>query len=1774
MPVRKIKLYATPSLQPEISSTELDGLTHEETFYISSQRSAGEERILSLDDQHCVELTFSDQTVWFGNADTLDEVFPQMQIKKRGAGDVMELPLTLGAEGEDRGLTDIALKIIKVFAKKAIQLGVAEIAAKVEKKLLDNQSGLYGISPDFILGNVNMVDVQKPALLFIHGTGSSTLGSFSELKGSGLWEQMIQTYGEQIMGFQHETLTKSPLQNVLELLEKIPDQANLHLITHSRGGLVGDLLTLFVSGAGMSEMGLLRLKKEQRTQDLAFISGIQKVLKKKNIQISKYIRVACPANGTSLLSTRIDTFFNVMLNLASLASGNNVLVQACKEMISAVIDSKNQTTVLPGLEAMNPDSVLLKVLNTPENVPVKTQLAVIAGNSGVNLSLKALKVLLMRIAFQSDNDLVVNTLSMYQGAKRKSPVLYFFDEGPDVNHFSYFKNRKTQTAISSALRATGEQIPSFREYQLTLSEDDRGIFGLEYGAVHNDKVSGKRPIIVLLPGIMGSNLEKNNRALWIHYLRLLRGDLMDLGIDESGIKATSLIKTSYKDLYKHLSKSYDVVTFPYDWRLPVPEAGKLLKQKIEELLTHKQTIKLLGHSMGGLVIRELMIDDAHQSTWKKLQAQPGFRILLLGTPWLGSYRIPNVLAGRDGIIKTISKLDLSHTTGELVDLFAKFPGILSLLPVHGPHDFSDPKVWKKFVPSTGLNYSIPDQVITQFAEFQKKVKNKVDHLDYSRMVYVAGKDDSTPESYDFQNGALTFNHTMEGDQSVTWASGIPSGLDRKNALYYVNVSHGALANDEDLFDGIKEILDTGSTAAFDRTPDRILESSKGKRAVDDHVFELNDESVVRSLMGLPKKKMKTVKQLPAIRVSVTNGDLQFSKYPIMIGHFFKDGIISAEKVADQYMGGQLSLKHSLGIYPGVMGSNEVLLNAGSGFKGVVIIGLGMQEDMSVSNLSGCVEKAALSYMIHQASLHRGESIDQQSGGVSVLLIGSFYGGMPVINSIRAILQGVTRANQKLQVTKGDLVRPIGHVEFVEVYEDRALQCFNTLDAMIESRNEELQIEWQSKTIRNEIGLRKRIPAENIHDWWHRITVLGNEKDKATTTRKLSFYSSTTSAREEKQDLDTNTYLLESLMTSISVKEEWSAEKAKAIFELLIPNGFKNNIHSQNNITWVLDTYAASFPWELLQTSLEAQSPLCIGARMIRQLATADYKENVNPSKSNRALIIGDPDLEGYSRAPQLPGAKREAEQVHSLLTANRAFDAEQALVRKRKDDIMVALLKTDYKIIHLASHGVFDPEKPDECGMLIGKHADKDEAVLLTTKEITQMSNTPELVFVNCCFLGQIDEQAEVLTQNRNRLAANIGTQLIRNGVKAVVVAGWAVNDTAALEFANVFYKQMLNGANFGDAIFEARKSTYHKFSFTNTWGAYQCYGDPFYTLKSGAGAREWNPSFTIRLEALIELDNLISGADLPGKTLTTLTKDLQKIVQAIDKAGPGFRNAEIIEKEAFAYTELNMYPEAIDKFRELFQSGNATYTLKALERYHNLRSKNAYKSCIEGGQHVALLKEIEHVIHCLLHLQEIADTSERYSLLGSTYKRKSAILIRQGAPELKVFEAMELSAFYYSKAFNEEIDQNNLYSLCNWIEVESFLIHSEYINRTDTYVIHQEEYQSKSVHALEEILNKNLNLLDAKRDPDYWDMISKANVALALCLLHKRTAPENIQDVLMKYKETWLRAGSMHKKQSELEHFDLLIDFCQFFGTYTGHTAMEKAIQSVRDELQHILAV
>lgn len=144
---------------------------------------------------------------------------------------------------------------------------------------------------------------------------------------------------------------------------------------------------------------------------------------------------------------------------------------------------------------------------------------------------------------------------------------------------------------------------------------------------------------------------------------------------------------TYKELYTDLcdeysDKSYDVVYFPYDWRMSCDDSADVLEQHITTNEYNK--VVLVAHSMGGLVASCYLTKGAEQR--EKVE-----KLITLGTPFLGSPELLNMYNfGLENLLDNEIDIDLGIDIVEdgakkfvnknVQNVMASFPSIYELLP--------------------------------------------------------------------------------------------------------------------------------------------------------------------------------------------------------------------------------------------------------------------------------------------------------------------------------------------------------------------------------------------------------------------------------------------------------------------------------------------------------------------------------------------------------------------------------------------------------------------------------------------------------------------------------------------------------------------------------------------------------------------------------------------------------------------------------------------------------------------------------------------------------------------------------------------------------------------------------------------------------------------------------------------------------------------------------------------------------------------------------------
>ncbi len=1709
-----------PKQDPILETLEEDDLELTQVIEVSRIRTAAKVVELKIEDEEdIIDALFEDGTEWIGSAKDFKEIFPEDELIITRGGDEVMWPSGV-SDPTDRG-AGVFIKVINLFRRKEkdkkkaklTELAGRELGEWVDKKLCP-EPGLFQLTRDFKLEPFQPdTGGSKKYFLFIHGTISNTENSFSKLRDfdtTGAWESIHNTFGNNVLALQHYTVSQSPLQNALDAMGALPDGAELMIMSGSRGGLVGDILAKCDyrnPGAGFLDLEIQTLKASNPEQaELA--DKLNQVIKKKII-VYKNIRVASPGAGTLILSERADHWLNGILRVIGLAFGGraHVVYQLVRRFITKVIRSRTQTGVMPGLLAMIPGSYMVQLLNHPRNA-ASDQLFVIEGNAKFGKLGHTLVVIFARLFFREKNDFVVNTSSMRYGVRRSQGFHWYLSQDSQTHHLNYFKNPPTQKLIKEVVDTTGIAIPP--DFTYSGLTDERGVVVRWFNLKEEKRKqqSGTKPIVILLPGIMGSHLYHGDDKIWIDFEAILKGKIRsELDISDD-VNAESIVGNFYSDLVDHLEDRYDVYCFAYDWRRSLKHAADQLKQVIDQCIQFGKPIKILAHSMGGVVVRALMMN--HPNVWKDFIQRDRSRFVMLGTPWYGSYLLVEVMTGRSNRVAQLALLDIKNSRRALMDTFLEYPGLYELLPIEEtrPFELADP--WDEIVSQVPNTFKPKTVLLDQF----KKLKEDVfaHNFDFDQIYYVAGHSSRTTFDYRIRetlfSTRLQFLQTPRGDGSVTWEGGIPQGFPSKN-LYYTHTEHSELANDPDLFQGISELLATGRTSSLSQTPPDV----RGEDitvAPDPDVRISNEESeILDHLFGaIPVAD----KPIPAqeIKISLVHCDLEYGQYPVMVGHFDQDAIISGEAALDKYLDNKLKERYDLGKYPGAIKESEVILQLGKRPNGALVIGLGDNTDLTAYRLAETVEMGLISYAMFMRDHCSRNQYDSMRQGITSLFIGSGYGRLDLEDSIRAILKGIREANEKIIINQSNL-RPITHLEFVEIYQDVVRQAYYVLRKI--QREEKSPIINLVKDIEQRNGAQKRLTYKSRLTWWDSISSAQEViYDKDGEHKVLEYTLSSGKARIEKQTLYPSESIINNLLKGFSPNTTWNKERAKTLFEMLIPRDFKDLIRNQNNIVWKVDEVTATYPWEMFHDYKIDEEPTFVNAGLIRQLVKDKYRPNPRLVRSRTALVIGDPDYEDMPEFQQLPAALKEAEFVNNLL---KQQNFTVAFYRRSKgESILDGLFNHDYKILHIAGHGTYDPAN-EAIGPVLGKD------MYLHSGILKNLDNVPEFVFINCCYSGEIGPP--VARNDRYRLAANIGTTLIEMGVNAVVVAGWAVSDVAAELFARELYTRMLSGYKFGEAVQMARKKCYDDYSNDNTWGAYQCYGNPWYKLTKDDPTGDKDAAYVTPQEVEVDLYNLLVRTKRRRNEAKSYFVDELQLI--MEKAYQSNRiDGRILELEAKIYAYLEEIDLSLERYTALLNLNRAEYSVKALEQYVLMQLEHLARKPKPTLREInACLKEIESVIL-------ISKTAERLSIQGLAYQK---FALARPDKRMDFLDKMFKS---YLAAYNNAGHELNyeIGALC------SLLIADYLADDRTTRLLNDEKINAA------ESLKQARNKLRTRTGLVHEFILNWLSVRLHIAEMVISRDQAHIQklndEVRSWYQEIWKLGGTFHFIQTELDHLKFLI--------------------------------
>ena len=201
-----------------------------------------------------------------------------------------------------------------------------------------------------------------------------------------------------------------------------------------------------------------------------------------------------------------------------------------------------------------------------------------------------------------------------------------------------------------------------------------------------------------------------------------------------------------------------------------------------------------------------------------------------------------------------------------------------------------------------------------------------------------------------------------------------------------------------------------------------------------------------------------------------------------------------------------------------------------------------------------------------------------------------------------------------------------------------------------------------------------------------------------------------------------------------------------------------------------------------------------------------------------ALVVGDPKVGEvlYQGDPTnitpLPCARKEAEMVGRLLGV-------QPLLGECATKQAVLQAIHSVSLIHFAAHGSAERGEIALSPIRTANSIPQEKDYLLMMSDISQVQLRAKLVVLSCCHSGR--------GMIRKEGIIGIARAFLGSGVRSVLVASWAIEDTATEQLMSRFYEHLAGGESASESLHKAMKwMRSNDFTKPSQWAPFMLVGD------------------------------------------------------------------------------------------------------------------------------------------------------------------------------------------------------------------------------------------------------------------------------------------------------------------------------------------------------------
>jgi CHAT domain-containing protein len=255
------------------------------------------------------------------------------------------------------------------------------------------------------------------------------------------------------------------------------------------------------------------------------------------------------------------------------------------------------------------------------------------------------------------------------------------------------------------------------------------------------------------------------------------------------------------------------------------------------------------------------------------------------------------------------------------------------------------------------------------------------------------------------------------------------------------------------------------------------------------------------------------------------------------------------------------------------------------------------------------------------------------------------------------------------------------------------------------------------------------------------------------------------------------------------------------FETLLTANYTGNINAYKEYPYLIKKYNISYSYSanlFYQTFFKKPSSTIEITKLNDWLAFAP----VFDSQEEQSMVMPSQDLQrqlngleadsmmtnrsmfnGNNIRP-LPETESEAEAIFKLYNENN-LNAKVLLHDNANEKSIKSSELKQYKVIHFATHGFVNSEKPELSGLLLAQDTTGGEDGVLYSGEIYNLKLNADLVVLSACEtgLGKIQKGEGIIGLTRALLYA---------GAKNIIVSLWPVNDKSTTDLMVDFYRNLL----------------------------------------------------------------------------------------------------------------------------------------------------------------------------------------------------------------------------------------------------------------------------------------------------------------------------------------------------------------------------------------------